>query len=124
MILGLERQTPCRKQPGKLPRFFVVACPLHRLARAIQLGLVLISSIADAARPERPQGLFGPCLAVDAGGSKEDHRVLNLLFFEAAKRLEILRKDADRPRLDALEKLRIKICQRLMGHIPALYQML
>src|SRR6476646_2600766 len=124
MILGLERQAPCREQPGKLAGFFVVACPLHRLARAVQLGLVLVRGIADAASAERSQRLFGARLAVYAGRPKKDHRVLSLLLFEAAKRLEILRQDTDRPRLDALEKLRIKICQRLMGHVPALYQML
>src|SRR5215470_15629840 len=96
MVFGLERQAPLGEQARELARFLVVARPFDRALALGQLGLILLVGIALAARTQRAQRALGPLAAVDARRSEEHHRVLNLLFFEAAQRLEILRENPDR----------------------------
>src|SRR5262245_51920955 len=109
MVVGLERQAPEREQPRELARLLVVARPFDRLARLRQLALVALVGVAHAARSQRPQRALRALAAVDARRTEEDDGVLDLLFPETPQRLEVLRQDADRARLLALEKLRIEV---------------
>src|SRR6185295_20073246 len=89
MVLGLEAQGPGGEQAGQLARLLVVARPFHRLAAAAQFELVFLFRAVLAARPQRLQRPLGAIAAVDARRSEEDDGVLDLLFLEAAQRLEV-----------------------------------
>src|SRR5262249_26272005 len=116
VVLGLQRQRPRRQHPRELARFLVVARPLERLAALPQLALIVLVGVAHAARPQRLQRALRAFAAVDARRSEEDDGVLNLLILEAPQRLEVLRQDADRPGLGALEELQVQIRHQLLRH--------
>ena len=59
-----------------------------------------------AQREQRP---LRPLAAVHSRRSEKHHGVLNLLFLEAAERLEVLGEDADGTRVCAFEKLPIQV---------------
>ena len=116
MVLAGQRARPFGQQPRQLARVLVEARPLDRLARSVQFRLIVLVGVLHAAGAERAERARRPLAAVDPRRPEKHHRVLNLLFLEAAQRLEVLGEDAERPGLGALEKLRIQVGQRLLMH--------
>src|SRR5260221_9090380 len=117
MVLGGEGYAPRREQPRQLARFLVVPGPLERLAALAQLHRVEIVGAHFAARPQRLQRPLRTLAAVDARRTEKHDRVLNLLFLEATKRLEIFGQNADGPGVVAVEKLRVLVRERLLRHV-------
>ena len=117
MVLGRQRRLHVGQQARQLARVLVVARPLDApcATSAARASIVLVG-VAHAARLQRLQRALGPLAAVDARRPEEHDRVLDLLVLEAAQRLEVLGQDADRPRLVALEKLRVQVRERLLRH--------
>ncbi len=118
VILGFQRDRPRREQPRQLARIFVEPRPLERLATLSQLRFVLVAQAfaVFAPRAQRLQRPLSALAAVDARRSEKDDRVLDLLFLEAAKRLEVFSEDTDRSCIVAVEKLRVLVRERLLGH--------
>ena len=111
-----------RRQGATLARLevhHVVADPVDG-APAVMLAHAL-HPLTAASRVEL---LLRRLAAADAGRPEEDDRVADALLAEAAMRLHVLRHDAKRPCVSALQKLLAHVSQRLRVHRGPLYHLL
>src|SRR5262249_18913817 len=108
---------------GKTPRFFIVAGHFHAGMRALQRRLEGIRVLAAGLLAGR--GRFRRAVffqdrkrlvrvrqAGKAGGTEEDHGVLDLFPAKTRERLGVLRQDADDASVRTAEKVRVEVSER------------
>src|SRR3954471_900639 len=111
-----ERLGPLGDESRQLPGLLVVSRPLNGLPPSREVRVTLGTGPRTQSLFQLLQFLGRLLAAGNARRPEEDDGVLYVFVLEAAKRFEILRKDAQRARFLAVEKFLVGVSERLRMH--------